>query len=69
MTAVANSLPLQTVMGCLISCCCGGEDGEEGGAGERTRLLSECNSQTQVVTRVTVTLELWLYSHAIPAVL
>ena len=67
MTAVANSLTLQTVMGCLISCCCGGEDGEEGGrgAGERTRLLSECNSQTQVLT---VTQELWLYSHAIPAV-
>eukprot|EP00092_Neocalanus_flemingeri_P013057 GFUD01014071.1.p1 GENE.GFUD01014071.1~~GFUD01014071.1.p1 ORF type:complete len:179 (-),score=62.56 GFUD01014071.1:87-623(-) len=35
-------------MGCLLSCCCGGEEGEGGQDGERTRLLSECNSQTQV---------------------
>ena len=35
-------------MGCLISCCCGSEDDESGEYGERTRLISECNTQTQV---------------------
>ena len=34
-------------MGCLLSCC-GGEEGEGGPDGERTRLLSECGSQIQV---------------------
>ena len=35
-------------MGCIISCCCGSEDDETGEYGERTRLVSECNTQTQV---------------------
>ena len=40
---------LGIIMGALLSCCCGGEEGEGGPDGERTRLLSECgNSQIQV---------------------
>ena len=35
-------------MGGLFSCCCGTEDDEGGEYGERTRLISECNTQTQV---------------------
>jgi len=35
-------------MGCIISCCCGSEDDETGEYGERTRLVSECNTQTQI---------------------
>ena len=35
-------------MGALFSCCCGTEDDEAGEYGERTRLISECNTQTQV---------------------
>ena len=35
-------------MGALFSCCCGVEDDEAGEYGERTRLISECNSQTQI---------------------
>ena len=35
-------------MGALFSCCCGTEDDEGGEYGERTRLISECNKQTQV---------------------
>ena len=36
------------VMGALFSCCCGVEDDEAGEYGERTRLISECNTQTQI---------------------
>ena len=35
-------------MGALFSCCCGTEDDEAGEYGERTRLISECNTQTQI---------------------
>ena len=37
----------KNTMGCLLSCC-GGEEGDGGQDGERTRLLSECGSQIQV---------------------
>ena len=39
---------LSASMGCLLSCCCGSEDDDTGEYGERSRLISECNSQTQV---------------------
>jgi len=35
-------------MGCVVSCCCGSEDDEAGEYGERSRLISECNSHTQI---------------------
>ena len=35
-------------MGLLVSCCCGSEDDESGEYGERRRLISECNSHTQI---------------------
>jgi len=37
----------KNTMGCLLSCC-GGEEGDGGQDGERTRLLSECGPQIQV---------------------